>query len=150
MDVTRTTSKHPDFVTLVKLLDAELAKADGDDHQFYAQFNKIDKIDHVVLIYSDGEAVACGAFKPFDEYSVEVKRMYVVTNKRSMGIASIVLDELESWASELNFKRCVLETGKKQIGAKELYLKNGYNIIPNYGQYKGIENSICFEKYINE
>ena len=29
-----------------------------------------------------------------------------------------------------------------------LYKKNGYNIIPNYGQYIGVENSVCFEKII--
>jgi len=56
---------------------------------------------------------------------------------------------LESWASELNFKYCVLETGKRQPEAIALYKKNGYQIIPNYGQYHGIENSICFQKTVS-
>jgi len=42
----------------------------------------------------------------------------------------------------------VLETGKKQIDAIALYTKNGYHIIPNYGQYAGVEYSLCFEKRI--
>ena len=46
----------------------------------------------------------------------------------------------------INYEKCRLETGKKQPEAIELYKKNGYNIIPNYGQYEGVENSVCFEK----
>ena len=148
MEITRTNSKHMDFVSLVKLLDAELAQADGADHQFYVQFNTIEKLNHAVLVHCDGEACACGAIKALDNETMEVKRMYVIQNKRNQGLASMVLEELENWSREMAYKRCVLETGKKQSGAKELYLKSGFKIIPNYGQYIGIENSICFEKML--
>jgi GNAT superfamily N-acetyltransferase len=63
-----------------------------------------------------------------------------------MGIASNILAELEKWASELSYAKCILETGKKQPEAISLYKKNGYRIIPNYGQYCEVENSLCFEK----
>jgi putative acetyltransferase len=53
---------------------------------------------------------------------------------------------LETWASELSFEKCILETGKRQPEAIRLYEKNGYKRIPNYGQYAQIENSVCFEK----
>jgi len=43
---------------------------------------------------------------------------------------------------------CILETGKKQPEALSLYLKNGYRIIPNFGPYLGVENSVCFEKFL--
>ena len=55
---------------------------------------------------------------------------------------------LEKWAGELGYKKCILETGKKQPEAISLYKKNGYKPIPNYGQYTGIDNSVCFEKLI--
>ena len=58
----------------------------------------------------------------------------------------IVLKELEDWAKEMGFKKCVLETGKRNPEALALYKKKGYQTTPNYGQYKGIENSVCFEK----
>ncbi len=74
--------------------------------------------------------------------------MYVSPNFRGKGIATKILIELEKWAKELSFNKCVLETGKKQPEAIELYMKNGYAVISNYGQYKGIENSCCFEKEI--
>jgi len=80
--------------------------------------------------------------------AMEVKRMFVLPNKRGKGIASIILKELEKWAIDLSFKKCLLETGKKQPEAIRLYHKNGYKIIPNFGQYQNVENSVCFEKII--
>lgn len=142
----RTDSTHPDFIHLVRFLDAELAVLDGDDHAFYAQFNKIDRIAHAVVAYENGRPVACGAIKEYAPGCLEVKRMYTVPESRGQGIASRVLAELETWAAELSCFRCVLETGKRQPDAIALYQKNGYRSIPNYGQYAGMENSVCFEK----
>ena len=148
MTIIRTDSSNEDFVALVKLLDVDLAERDGKDHSFYAQFNKIDKIKHVVIAYSNNTPIACGAIKPFDITSMEVKRMYTLPQYRGKGAASLVLRELEKWAKELSYERCVLETGKRQPEAIQLYTMNGYSSIPNYGQYINVENSLCFEKKI--
>lgn len=142
----RTNSDHPDFVSLVRLLDADLAKRDGAEHTFYAQFNTIAKLKHVVVVYDNAIAVGCGAIKEQAPDAMEVKRMYVLPESRKSGIATQILRELEQWALELGYPMCVLETGKRQPEAIELYKKNGYQVIPNYGQYIGIENSVCFEK----
>jgi putative acetyltransferase len=144
----RTNSDNPDFQELVKELDKDLAVRDGDDHAFYAQFNKIDMIRHAVVAYEHETAIGCGAIKPYDERSAEVKRMFVPPAFRGKAIASLVLAELESWAKELGFESCVLETGIKQPEAIRLYTKNNYAVIPNYGQYAGVENSVCFEKVL--
>ncbi|WP_113636797.1 GNAT family N-acetyltransferase [Nubsella zeaxanthinifaciens] len=146
--IKRTTSTHPDFVELVRHLDAELSEINGNDDAFYAQFNKIDKINHVVLIYDDETPIACGAIKQFSNAAMEVKRMFTLANYRGKGAASMLLQELENWTKELNYEKCVLETSKRQPDALALYGKNGYQIIPNYGQYIGVENSVCFEKFI--
>lgn len=143
----RTDSSHPDFIALVRHLDADLAIRDGDEHAFYAQFNTIDRIKHALVAYNEiFEPVGCGAIKSFALDTMEVKRMWVEPAFRGKGIASQILKELEDWARELGYHRCVLETGKKQVEAMHLYPKNGYQLIPNYGQYIGIENSVCFEK----
>lgn len=146
--ITRTNSENRDFIQLVKHLDADLAERDGEDHSFYAQFNKIDKIKHVVVAYDDDQPVSCGAIKEYAPAIVEVKRMYTAPESRGKGVASKVLQELETWAAELSYEKCILETGKKQPEAIGLYKKNGYKIIPNYGQYAEVENSVCFEKQI--
>lgn len=146
MNIVRTSSTDQDFIALVKLLDQELAIVDGDDHAFYHQFNSIDLLKHTIVLYENNIPVGCGAIKKFDDTSVEVKRMYTLPETRGKGVATKVLLELEKWAKELNYKYTILETGKRQPDAIALYQKNGYEIIPNYGQYVGIENSVCFRK----
>ncbi|CAM4390697.1 GNAT family N-acetyltransferase [Zobellia roscoffensis] len=144
--IERTTYQNEHFPALVAKLDNYLSETDGDEHDFYHQYNGIESLNHVVIAYSDEVAVGCGAIKEFDSDTVEVKRMYVSPETRGQGIASLLLKELEKWTSELNFKNCILETGKRQPEAIALYTKNKYKVIPNYGQYKGMENSVCFKK----
>jgi GNAT superfamily N-acetyltransferase len=145
----KTNAENADFIALVKQLDLELAIKDGADHAFYHQFNGITSLKFVVVAYQNNQAIGCGAIKPFDTESMEVKRMFVPESARGLGIATKILNELESWALDLGYKKCVLETGMKQIEAISLYKKSNYKITPNYGQYKGVENSVCFEKQLN-
>ena len=149
VQITRTTSDQQEFIALVGRLDAELSERDGADHAFYAQFNSIGKIKHVVVAFEGENPVGCGAIKEFEPGTMEVKRMYVLPEKRGAGIAALILSALEQWAAALNCSRCVLETGQRQPEAIRLYTKSGYRRIPNYGQYAGIENSLCFEKKVN-
>jgi putative acetyltransferase len=145
----RTDSDNADFRDLVALLDAELQIRDGAEHVFYAQFNKIDAIRHALVAYENERTVGCGAFKEYLSGVAEIKRMFVRPEARRNGIAAKILTELETWAKELNFAECILETGWKQPEAVSLYQKSGYEIIPNYGQYAGIENSVCMLKRLD-
>ena len=146
----RTDSENKDFIDLVKLLDAELAELDGDEHVFYAQLNKTDKIKTVIIAYENARPVSCGAIREYSPTITEVKRMYTLPENRGKGIATEVLNELEKWAGELSYQKCILETGWRQPDAVRLYEKNGYKRISNYGKYAGIENSVCFEKEIRD
>ena len=148
MKLLRTDSKNTDFINLVSHLDADLAIKDGDDHAFYHQFNSIDTIKYAVVAYKNDQPVGCGAIKEFSNEAVEVKRMFVFPEYRGSGIASKILAELEEWARMLGYTSCVLETGQKQVEALALYQKRGYKRVPNYGQYAGVENSLCFEKKV--
>jgi len=134
------------LLSLIKMLDKELAVTDGEDHDFYHQYNGLDDIKHFVLSTQNNIPIACGAFKKFDTISVEIKRMYVRTDQRGKGFAVSVLKELELWAKEVGYQYTVLETGKRQLAAIHLYEKCGYSLIPNYGQYADMENSLCFIK----
>ena len=101
-----------------------------------------------MLAFENDQAVGCGAIKAFDDTSMEIKRMFTLQPYRGKGVASTVLLELEKWAKELQSAACLLETGKRQPEAIALYQKAGYRQIPNYGQYAGIENSVCFKKLL--
>ena len=146
--IKRTNSDDPNFQELVKLLDLELQERDGEEHVFYATLNKTNTLNYVVVAYDQNEAIGCGALRNYSNDTMEVKRMFVPLNKRGQGIASTVLAALETWSRELGIRKCVLETGKKQPEAIALYKKNHYNIIPNFGKYEGVENSVCFEKML--
>jgi GNAT superfamily N-acetyltransferase len=142
----RTNSENEHFRLLVQELDADLKDRDGDDHVFYAKFNKIDTIQHVIVAYENEVAVGCGAIKQHTSDAIEVKRMYVLVHQRRKGIATAMIQSLEQWASELGYLYCLLETGKRQPEAIALYTKSGYHIIPNFGQYENVGNSVCFKK----
>jgi len=144
----RTTSNHPDFEKLVVELDAYLALLDGDDHEFYAQFNKTNLLKNAVIVYDDTIAAGIGAYKEYDSETVEMKRMYTKPEHRGKGIASKIVSELELWAKEEQYKNAILETGFMQTDAIHLYKKLGYEITENFGQYIGIENSVCMKKNI--
>jgi len=142
----RTDSSNVDFRNMVKLLDADLRLGDGEEHGFYATFNKIDHLGQVLVAYLDNEPVACGAFKPFDDDAVEIKRMFVTPEYRGRQIALQVLTELEKWANELNYKACVLETGKKQPEAIGLYAKQVIRLYPIMASIRELKTAFACVK----
>ncbi|TPG62996.1 GNAT family N-acetyltransferase [Hymenobacter nivis] len=146
----RTNSDNPDFQALVALLDRYLAEIDGDEHVFYAQLNRIDYLDTVVVAYLGGRPVGCGAFRAYTAEAVEIKRMFVQPAHRGQGVAGAVLAELEARAREAGYPAAVLETGKRQPAAIRLYEKSGYARTENFGQYAGIENSVCLRKAMGQ
>jgi putative acetyltransferase len=146
----KTDAQNLDFVALVQLLDAELAIRDGAEHSFYNQYNKITDIRHIIIAYHNNIPIGCGAIKEYASDTMEIKRMFTSYDFRGKGAATIILNELQQWSSQLGYKKCILETGKKQPEAISLYIKNGFRIIENYGQYTGVDNSVCFEKVFKE
>jgi GNAT superfamily N-acetyltransferase len=144
----RTHSENPDFKKLVVELDAILKILDGEDHVFYADLNQTAVLNEVLIAFENNMPVGCGAFRTYSENTVEIKRMYVPELYRNKGVASKILAELEAWAKELGNTKCILETGIMQVEAIGLYPKNGYEKIENYGNYKGVANSVCFGKTI--
>jgi putative acetyltransferase len=148
IEIIKTDASNSDFVTLTNELDADLKVRDGEEHSFFAQFNKIADIKYVLVAYGGDVAIGCGAIKHYSEGVMEIKRMFVLPSTRGKGIASQILSQLELWAAQLQYEKCILETGVKQFEALALYSRRGYSIIPNYGQYKDVASSVCYEKLL--
>lgn len=146
--IIRTNGQNQDFTDLVTLLNKDLAERDGNDHSFYAQFNGLEKIKNAVVLFEGDVPVACGAYRVYNDDTVEIKRMYVLPEQRRKGLAAQVLVALEQWAMENRYRYCILETGKRQPEAIALYKRCGYDIIPNYDQYANVENSVCMKKQL--
>lgn len=98
-----------------------------------------------VLAYNEnGEAVGCGAIRPIDENTAEVKRMFA--KEKGRGIGTKVLSFLEAKAQELGYATLRLETRFVNQRAVEFYENKGYRRISNYGKYVSRPEAVCFEK----
>jgi len=148
MRIDRTKPENPDFASLVARLTAFLSVLNGENDSFYAPLNKVDDSLSVVVAYLDENPVGCGAIRPMDPKTVEVKRMFVDPNVRGTGIGRAILQELELWATEKGFETAILETSVRLEPAVGLYKSAGYAVIPNYGAYVGVIDSVCFEKQL--
>jgi len=147
--IKRTDSNNLDFQKLVKALDESLKVYYKEEVSFYNTLNVIDEIKQAVVAYDElGNLVGCGAFKKYSNEEAEIKRMFVPLIYRGKGIATLMLNELENWSKEFNFKKCILETLKEKHYAISFYRKNHYKETPNFGEYKSAKNSLCFAKQL--
>ena len=123
IQIKRTDSQDKEFINLVKQLDAYLKITDGDEHSFYNQFNNIDVLKHVIIIYKDNIGAGCGAIKKFNENTVEVKRMFVLPEFRGKQIAQKIVLELEILAKENGYKKSCFRNRKNTSGSGKILQK---------------------------
>ena len=145
-----TGGRNPAFICLCLELDAYLNElAGGEENRAqYVPLNKLDFIDDAFIVLDGELPIGCAAFKRFDENTAEVKRVFVKPEYRGRGIAREILELLEQAAKEQGYTRLVLETGAPLVAAHRLYVSIGYTVIPNYGPYADMVESICMEKQL--
>ena len=146
--VVKTTSENPDFIFLIGTFDAYLWDRYPELKKDYWGNNLIEFNANVLIVYLDEKPVACGCFKKYNEKSVELKRMFVLPEARGLGLAQLVIKELEAEAKNQGFEVLILETLYKQTEAINLYQKTGFKIVENYEPYVGLLNSVCMRKSI--
>lgn len=134
---------------LISKLDEYLNKLYPREGIFGLNLNdsKVKEITFVVA-YISNIPVGCGAIRPLNSETIELKRFYVDSHYRNRGIATKMLKFLETKAKNSNFKDLVLETGNEQPEALNLYKKSGYHEVAPFGEYIGCDNSVCFTKRI--
>ena len=94
-----------------------------------------------------GEAIGCGAIRPINSSTAEIKRMYA--KYKSQGIGAAILTYLEEQSKSLGYSILWLETRVINDKAVKFYERNGYHRIPNYGKYEGNLQAVCYEKILN-
>lgn len=142
----RTDSSNRDLQELIHALDAEFVVRYPYQGNKFTQFNLLADNARVMLAYDETLCVACGAFRPVNSHTVEIKRMYTLPAYRNKGLGKMILNALETWAREENFTEAILETGIRQPEAIAAYEKSGYTRIPNYPPYEDVKESICYRK----
>jgi len=143
-----TDGHNKDFIELCHGLDEFLNELVGgeENRAEYIQYNKLDDIHDVVIAYDNDIPVGSASFKKYDDENAEVKRVFVKEEYRGQGISNELMKMLEQRAREKGFKYFILESGEPLVSAMALYRKIGYKVIPNYGQYVNMEESICMKK----
>lgn len=148
MKILYTNGENKDFISLCDLLDEDLNDQVGGEVQRknYIQYNKLNHIHDVFVAYEKELPIGCASFKHYEEKIAEVKRVYVKKDFRGRGISKLLMEQIEKKALELGYQYLILETGKTFLPAVSLYQGLGYDVIDNYGQYKGMPFSICMKK----
>ena len=138
----------PAAMALIQRLAAELSRRYEDDDGS-GGFRPADATvprSVFLVAYAADRPVGCGALRPYDEATAEVKRMFVDAACRGRRIGAALLRELERHARAFGYVRMILETGIRQPEAIRLYEREGYIRIPAFGRYVGNSLSVCFGK----
>ncbi len=150
MDYVRTDGKNEDFIENCRLLDMDLDRRVGKQikREKYEKFNQLDEIRETIVVYDHGRAVGGGAIRRYDDETVELKRVFVHNEYQGQGIGSRLVSLLIEWAAELGYRRMILETGELLAESCAVYKKLGFAVIPNYGPYADMPESLCMAKTI--
>lgn len=151
MNFKRTTGQDKDFIENCRLLDMDLDRRVGKEikRDKYKKYNQLDEIQEAIVVYEDNKPVGGGAIRRYDDESIELKRVFVHTEYQGQGIGSKLVSLLIEWAMELGYQRMILETGELLAESCAVYQKLGFEVIPNYGPYVDMPESLCMAKDIS-
>lgn len=149
IDVREEVPTSQDAKYLMDLLSDTLKSITGDSGK-----NSFDITDicvprslFVIARSQDGEPKGCGAIRPIDNNTAELKRMFA--KSKSSGVGSAILAYLEKQSIILGYTKILLETRLINQKAISFYENKGYQRITNYGKYLNREECVCFGKFFN-
>ena len=147
----RTDGKNEDFIENCRLLDMDLDRRVGRQikREKYQKFNQLDEIQEAIVVYEDQKRAGGGAIRKYDDNTAELKRVFVHNEYQGRGIGSRLVSLLMEWAAELGYQRMILETGELLAESCAVYKKLGFGVIPNYGPYADMPESLCMARDLN-
>lgn len=148
MEIRQVTADSLDFRTLAAALDAYYFSLVGDIQLQYAEPNRPENMNALLVVYEAEMPIACGAWKAVDGKKAELKRIYVRPEYRRRGIATALIRALEEDAAATGRRKLILETAVDTASSHSLYFSLGYQLREYYGSPAGAENCLCFHKEI--
>ncbi|MGN0353848.1 MAG: GNAT family N-acetyltransferase [Muricoprocola sp.] len=148
MEYKRTDGTDKDFIENCRRLDEDLDERVGKviQREKYQKYNQLDKIKEAIVVYDEKTLVGAGSLRKYNAQDVELKRIYISPSYRGKGIGTELVSQLMEWAKELGYQRMILETGERLKESCALYKKLGFEIIPNYGPYENMKESLCMAR----
>lgn len=148
MEFRRTDGKNKNFIENCILLDMDLDRRVGNEIQRdkYNKYNQLDEIREAIVVYENNKPIGGGAIRRYNDEDIELKRVFVHPECQGRGIGTKLVSLLVEWATELGCKRIILETGNILSEACAVYKKLGFQVIPNYGPYVDMPESLCMAK----
>jgi putative acetyltransferase len=138
-----------DAIALITELDAYLIPLSPSESRHGYPVEKLLKEDvPFFVIRLDGTAAGCGGVKLCGTEYGEIKRMYVRSQFRGLGLAQRMLDHLADYTRDHGIRLLRLETGIHQHEAIQLYERAGFYAISPFGEYKLDPLSRFYEKRI--
>ena len=142
--------QSPDIRALIRELD------DLMESLYPAESNHLLNLDALrapevqfFAAYLDGTAVGCGAVKRFADY-VEVKRVFVASRARGLGVALKIMKTLEAATRAAGLTVMRLETGIYQPEALALFESFGFERRESFGDYPQEDsNSVFMERTLS-
>jgi len=153
LDEITVTIESPYTTDAINLMD-ELSKClenitgDSGKNSFSIEDVCCDQSMFVIARNQNGEAIGCGAFRPIDIKTAEVKRMY--SKIKALGVGTKILSFLECGAYNMVYTSIRIETRVVNKQAVSFYEHSGYHRIPNYGKYINNEKAVCFENFLSK
>lgn len=101
-------------------------------------------------MWDHGQLMGCGALKALNSRECEIKSMKTANQYLRKGVAATMLAHILAFAKRQNYKTIYLETGSMAAfePAKQLYLKNGFELCAPFAQYKEDPNSLFMQKQL--
>ena len=148
MEIRFVTAESADFRALAAQLDAYYFTLVGDIQLKYAEPNRPENMNALVVAYEGETPTACGAWKAIDANTAEIKRIFVRPDHRRKGVASRLILTLEEHVKTTGRHKLILETAVDTSGSHALYSALGYRTRDYYGSPAGADNCLCFHKEI--
>lgn len=119
----------------------------GDAYLDYRPHNSLNELAGAAMLYDAETPCGCCGWKPLDETTAELKRVYVRPAYRKQGAARQLVEAIETQVRQLGYTRTVLETARETPEAVAFYERIGYRTLPEgFGPYVGDSNCVCLEK----